>query len=854
MITFCDKKLFSLLFTAIAVIVAPMTGWALEVSVEAVPSEVIQNGTFRIAITTDTRDPISLLEVPAVDGVSLLRNRTMQSTSIINGKIQQTAAFTFLAQKTGTLTIPYLTVKIGDQTVKTDAVTISVVSPELIKIPKGTVKNSDGSAVNNDEQKLTLENAIFAKASIPGDRTVFYVGEEIPLEIYLYSYRDLRFQASYPRLQIDKAIFHDYSGENPDSAEFTIPSTAETTVNGLPYQIARFKTSFRVISPGTVKMSGVLDTAIIVPRRRSNDPFADFFSNDTSVPHPLELQLPELTIKSLPTAPSDANYIGLIGDWEIIYPEIHSELKVGEPFSLQCKIRGDGSVDGLKAPELSLPSFRVYPPEIRKSSEGNGATIEYIFIPLSAGKNRIDFALSTFQPAENTYRQFPFSAEFEVQPGAAEEAVASRVLHSAQYSDAMRQTEEAKQPELKRDTILYLKSSPGSEVALPLWKNHIVGTLFFLIAGPLLLAVAELVRYRRMAIAGDEELKRKKSAQKRKGSVLSKIRSCSDDELDNVVNLEVLPLVNDLLSLPPGTSATEAAENLRDSHPELAVLLNEYGNSSYLPGAVEKRPAAEGRKQLLKILKRLGCVALFVGAFLPTVCSADTKAEIFADGVTQYDAGRYQESAERFSELLNPRNPSPNLLYNIGCARCQAGEYPLALQALEEARLLDPSDSAIQENLNFVRRKLMLEEIGQQRTPTEIILAVRNILRPDQWFYLTSILVFGIFVILTCRRLLPVRVLILLLGIVCLLALLAFSAGIGERKSNYSERQAVVLAVNAPLRSLPADTAGDVLRTLPAGTLVQLLENRTDFCRIRVDNQDGWIAGKDIGRILPDGW
>ena len=148
----------------------------------------------------------------------------------------------------------------------------------------------------------------------------------------------------------------------------------------------------------------------------------------------------------------------------------------------------------------------------------------------------------------------------------------------------------------------------------------------------------------------------------------------------------------------------------------------------------------------------------------------------------------------------------------------------------------------------------MLEEIGQQRTPTEIILTVRNILRPDQWFYLTSILVFGIFVILTCRRLLPVRVSILLLGIVGLLALLAFSAGIGERKSNYSERQAVVLAVNAPLRSLPADTAGDVLRTLPAGTLVQLLENRTDFCRIRVDNQDGWIAGKDIGRILPDGW
>ena len=169
----------------------------------------------------------------------------------------------------------------------------------------------------------------------------------------------------------------------------------------------------------------------------------------------------------------------------------------------------------------------------------------------------------------------------------------------------------------------------------------------------------------------------------------------------------------------------------------------------------------------------------------------------------------------------------------------------------ERAHLLAPYDTAITENLNFVRRRLFLPEVNKIDGPTEMLVAASHSLRPDEWLLvaLSAWAAAGIF--LAFRRKLSRNKGIVVVGSCLIIFILALGASIFEKLDTYSDANAVVTSANAELRSLPSLSSGSKLVRLRMGTVVKVIESRFDWVRIKSGGTKGWIQKSKMTRIAP---
>jgi hypothetical protein len=165
--------------------------------------------------------------------------------------------------------------------------------------------------------------------------------------------------------------------------------------------------------------------------------------------------------------------------------------------------------------------------------------------------------------------------------------------------------------------------------------------------------------------------------------------------------------------------------------------------------------------------------------------------------------------------------------------------------------LLLPYDSAITENLNFVRRRLFLGEVGKVDGPKEMSIVFIHSLRPDEWLLVAALAWAIAGVLLAFRRKLSPNKCIILVGCCAIIFVAALGSYIFEKIDAYSHITAVVTSPDAELRSLPTIASGHKLARLRMGTLVKINESRLGWVRISSDNANGWMLKKKITRIAP---
>ncbi len=334
--------------------------------------------------------------------------------------------------------------------------------------------------------------------------------------------------------------------------------------------------------------------------------------------------------------------------------------------------------------------------------------------------------------------------------------------------------------------------------------------------------------------------------------MLKAIRKSSDDDLNTVIQHEAVPFINDMLNLAPGTTTSELATKLKDDN--LAQCMTSVGEASYLPGASNLNKK-ELRDKLYKALKRLTLIGLLF--MTQMLAAADKNKDIvakpanFAEAVAAYDSGDFTEAAEFFRSRIIKDSPDPALLYNLATCLCNEGDLAAALVCFERAHLLAPYDTAITENLNFVRRRLFLAEVNKIDGPTEMLLAATYSLRPDEWLLLALSAWAAAGIFLAFRRKLSLNKRIVFIGCCLIIFILALSASIFEQMGDYSNAIAVVTSKNAELRSLPSLKSGSKLVRLRMGTVVRVIESRFDWVRIKSDNTKGWIQKSRMTRIAP---
>lgn len=784
-----------------------------------------------------------LLSTPAIENAEWLKGYSNMSTSIINGKASYTKTYAFRVKQKGTITVPELKVEVGGKIRKINSFTLQAVSAGDQKI------EDDG------DDNLRIKDIIFGRAEILNLGKEFYVGEEISMEINVFSWRRFPVRlTSYPEINLNKIVFRDYSQQNRENPRFVLKREGLVTIKGRKFVKQSFETALRTIAAGPFETNIKVQTEINIPTEER-----DFFGRPTYKRTPYTVEIPfKVNVKPLPKAPEKSNFLGLVGNWDVNFSFKNKKFKVGEPLTLAFTVYGLGTLETLNIPNLEADGFRIYPPEVDKKNAYDGrerAEIKYVLIPLEKGEKNLKMQVSVFSSVLGKYKTFSFAKKLKIEKS-------DNPLESANYAgkrpvSKIPESKFKSKQNIPRSDILFLKTENSGEVQVPLYQNWLLAYIILGLLGPLSWLLSEISYWRQQKLGSNKALQRRRAALKRKGKMLKKIKKCSDDDLNNVIQHEAVPFINDMLDLPHGTTTSELVKKVKND--KLAQCLTSIGESSYLPGASNLNKK-ELRATLCKALKRLTLLGLLF--IMPLMLNAAEKSgkinsplkavpATFKKAVAAYDSGDFAAASRFFRSHISKDAPDPALLYNLGTCLCNEGDLAGALVCFERAHLLAPCDTAITENLNSVRRKLFLPVINKIDGPTEMLIAGSHSLRPDEWLLVAALAWAGAGIFLAFRRKLSLNKRIVFVGSCLIIFIAAVTACVFEKLDAYSNDNAVVTSSNAELRSLPSTSSGSKLARLRMGTVVKIIESRFDWVRIKSDTAKGWMQESHITRIAP---
>ena len=772
------------------------------------------------------------------------------SMSVVNGvtSSKYTLRIPFTAREEGEFTIPSFEVIVNGNTRQPE-------KTEPVRIRVSTMPKIDPSQVNSTEP-------VYARMTFPGvpeNKTpAFWVGEEIPLQlsIFVRTPYELRL-ANYPEIKPANgkmAIrFHDFRKINPEAPNFESVSSHNQRLENIPYTVYDFDSKFRALAPGELQL--VADTAVVLLDER------DFFSAFTSTRRTIRGASPAITIKPLPVAPADAPFVGLIGKWAPEASLSPGPYRIGEPLSLKFNFTGEDQTEMLNMPKIEPEHFRAYPPETKETA--SGVSVSCILIPLEAGEQTISLKCSTFDPASGQY--IPFSFKETITVDKATSGVAALPAGAAVVNadpDLMNSQGSTPTPE----SILYLHDeNDGGRVAMPLAINALWISLGLLLAGLTYAGGSATVAARKRSLESDPSARRRIDARARRGKLASAIEKTPPQDLPDKVGADLTAFFNDMLDLPPGTALGETASRVKETAPELGRQLEDLANIAWMP-SLRDQLNEKFRKQLASAVRKFGAIVLILGALvlaLPASAAEEETApadkSVSAETVlpktqdeakTAYDAGQFRQALGYYAPKIDPRSVSPALLYNMGNCFYQLGDYPRALVCYERAHYLQPRDSDITGNLELTRRKLLLPAKYRVESPADFMLAARDFLRVDEWLVACAC---GLALVLIALGMFFQRHSNLwqwpfYAGIV--VVMICSAALIAKASADAPGHEAIVIVRNTPLYSLPSAESGRVEQYLKPGTEVSIEENRMDWVRVRLENNDeGWVRGANLALL-----
>ena len=824
-------------------------------------------------ITIQSTDGKAIIKnFPEIPDVTWMQDNNAYKSGqlIINGKRYDTTEYSLVVSRPGLIEIPSIEIHTNTGKTSTEETQVRVVEGPLTDI----------------DSQLFIE-PVYDIADI----NKIYIGEELPLKIELYQVESLNVSpAEYPQVELSNVVFYDfskYNRQNNKFAPYPYENPVKVNKDGIYLVKTVFYTSLRPLGAGNLNGIVSLLTEITVPkknssRNRGDDMFSAFLNDDfmrssffnrnsERISKILTAKLPKINVKPLPPIEDDSKFLGLVGDWNVKAKLPTEDVEEGDALTLSLTIKGNGTLETLDAPELEIPGFNIYSPEIKKtpanisnSRDLSEAIINYVLVPIESGKTNIDLSFSTFNVTKENYETVSIKKSLDIKPS---KNATKGAVFGDEYRSSYKETISKKTGKSKvSNVILYLKNDTGVDIKIPLWKNVIIPVFILIFLGPLLWGLTEFFRFRKNKLGGNLKLRRKAGALKRKTSVIKSLSKASSKTLPNIIQNELVPFINDLKGFPPGTTADELINKLDDK--ELAKVIKEAGSLAYMPGT--KSETSTLQNKLLKLMKRLSIVLIFFSAISITYNSGYAETKNTQPGtpelelsdlnrhsapvnelISAYNNADFEKAKEICLENIHPNSPNPNWLYNLGNCYFQLGDLAQALVSYERALRLSPRDSDIIENLNYVRRKLFLPEINQTKTPSDILKKIRNSFRSDEWLFIMSIAWFLIFVSLILKRFTPGRIWLTILSIAGAVTILSIVLITCERASIYNDKTAIVVVQNPKTFSLPSSNSSEAGMNLSTGETVYIEERMKDWIRIRAGKTEGWVKKDIIEPVWP---
>jgi oxygen tolerance protein BatD len=439
---------------------------------EAVVGEMVQL-QIKVSGAGDSKPPENI----SVDGLEIHATGTSRQFEMRNftTNLSVTYNYTILPLQAGRFTIPPQTIRIGNNSLRTPALTLNVADS-----PGRSVRS------NQNAQPANAAKLVFAELIVP--KKTAYVGEIVPVEIRLGF--DPR---AHPKLLEGPEI----SGQGFTAQKLQQSGENLETINGRSYDVVTFKTAIAAARAGKFEIGPIKAKAQVLAARRPNaprsrspfdlfnldDPFSDPFFSD---PFSQFGERREVEINSEPVAfevkplPQNAppSFSGAIGNFTMTTDAKPKSVQAGDPITVTSTISGRGNFDRVNAPAVEDDrGWHKYPPSSKfKNDDEVGIsgtkTFEMVLSPNEKKQTIPLLAFSYFDPAKEQYvtlRSDPIAIDVQGGAVAAPAAAASQPAPSTMPAAAAAAA-------AKQDILYQLNERGRMQSFTPLYARPIFWT------------------------------------------------------------------------------------------------------------------------------------------------------------------------------------------------------------------------------------------------------------------------------------------------------------------------------------------------------------------------------------------
>ncbi len=232
---------------------------------------------------------------------------------------------------------------------------------------------------------------------------------------------------------------------------------------------------------------------------------------------------------------------------------------------------------------------------------------------------------------------------------------------------------------------------------------------------------------------------------------------------------------------------------------------------------------------------------------------ASTPAELFEQGNTDYEEGRFEDAAAAYRQILQYGLEDPRVHYNLGNALFKAGRLGSAILHYERTLRLDPTDREARQNLEFARG-LILDRVAEPEIPYPLRIARdwldrRSTGATAAVFLVVYLAAAGLAGALPLTRSTGRRRVLAYGAIAAGLVAALSGAALYYKTSQASSEHAIVLGERLDVRSGPAED-NTVLFTVHEGTRVEIRNRLGDWYQISLPNAlSGWVPAADVEEV-----
>ncbi len=331
---------------------------------------------------------------------------TSTSTSMVwqGGQASSTTtrqfSFVLLPRHRGTLTIPTVSIKVGNRIRRTDPITIEVVQGS-VRPPSGNRGRGGPLGPGGGASAEIPQGEIMVESE--ADRTSAYVGEQVLLTYTLYTQLEVVEMPSPQQLPSYTGFWVEEIPTDPRASIRKVRRGGKEFV-----AITLMKKALFPTSSGTLTID---PTSFGLPvKARSRDPFDSIFFTPTRT---LYRQTRPITIrvKPLPEKGRPDSFNGAVGKFRLSVESDRKETRVSEALDLKVTVSGEGNIRVVGEPKLPpLPDYKKYEPHVEDKKKIDDDRIEgtrswdYVLTPLAPGRQDIPpIRFSYFDPGRAAY-------------------------------------------------------------------------------------------------------------------------------------------------------------------------------------------------------------------------------------------------------------------------------------------------------------------------------------------------------------------------------------------------------------------------------------------------------------------